>query len=593
MIKTTSSIRLILWTIVLGTGFLNAGDSSSSSIHWGLIIMGLFGGLSLFLYGMAKMSDGMKKAAGDRMRNILAALTRNRVIGMFVGAFVTMIVQSSSATTVMLVSFVQAQLMTYAQAISIILGANIGTTITAQLVAFKLTDYALLMITVGFTMTMFAKKDSIKHIGEAILGFGILFFGMKLMSDSMKPLRTFEPFINIMKGMESPMIGLFIGAVFTALIQSSSAFTGIVIVLAQQGLLTLEAGIPLIFGANIGTCITAGLASIGTIRDAKRVAIAHVFFNIGGVLVFVLFIPQLAEVVRWLSPVSEGTGAVKLAMESPRQIANAHTIFNITVGLIFLPFTTILAHYVYKVLPDKEIEEGIVPVTWHLDNSQKTHPAIAIELARSEISRMIKIITRMVESSIKPFLDETNDEDDIYPQLSILEGIHMRENKIDFLEKKVSDYCFNISRQQLSNIQANEVFAMISIVQDIESIGDVVDENIVPLVEKFKNIDEDFSIDGKKEIVDYHLRAMKQFSRLQRAFEKMHLKKAQKIMRKDLKYRNLESEYRTTHLKRIQNVLTESIATHDVHVELMDYLKQINVYSANIAKTIIDAEEAD
>jgi len=442
-------------------------------------------------------------------------------------------------------------------------------------------------------MTMFAKKDSIKHIGEAILGFGILFFGMKLMSDSMKPLRTFEPFINIMKGMESPMIGLFIGAVFTALIQSSSAFTGIVIVLAQQGLLTLEAGIPLIFGANIGTCITAGLASIGTIRDAKRVAIAHVFFNIGGVLVFVLFIPQLAEVVRWLSPVSEGTGAVKLAMESPRQIANAHTIFNITVGLIFLPFTTILAHYVYKVLPDKEIEEGIVPVTWHLDNSQKTHPAIAIELARSEISRMIKIITRMVESSIKPFLDETNDEDDIYPQLSILEGIHMRENKIDFLEKKVSDYCFNISRQQLSNIQANEVFAMISIVQDIESIGDVVDENIVPLVEKFKNIDEDFSIDGKKEIVDYHLRAMKQFSRLQRAFEKMHLKKAQKIMRKDLKYRNLESEYRTTHLKRIQNVLTESIATHDVHVELMDYLKQINVYSANIAKTIIDAEEAD
>ena len=593
MIKTTSSIRLILWTIVLGTGFLNAGDSSSSSIHWGLIIMGLFGGLSLFLYGMAKMSDGMKKAAGDRMRNILAALTRNRVIGMFVGAFVTMIVQSSSATTVMLVSFVQAQLMTYAQAISIILGANIGTTITAQLVAFKLTDYALLMITVGFTMTMFAKKDSIKHIGEAILGFGILFFGMKLMSDSMKPLRTFEPFINIMKGMESPMIGLFIGAVFTALIQSSSAFTGIVIVLAQQGLLTLEAGIPLIFGANIGTCITAGLASIGTIRDAKRVAIAHVFFNIGGVLVFVWFIPQLAEVVRWVSPVSEGTGAVKLAMESPRQIANAHTIFNITVGLIFLPFTTILAHYVYKVLPDKEIEEGIVPVTWHLDNSQKTHPAIAIELARSEISRMIKIITRMVESSIKPFLDETIDEDDIYPQLSILEGIHMRENKIDFLEKKVSDYCFNISRQQLSNIQANEVFAMISIVQDIESIGDVVDENIVPLVEKFKNIDEDFSIDGKKEIVDYHLRAMKQFSRLQRAFEKMHLKKAQKIMRKDLKYRNLESEYRTTHLKRIQNVLTESIATHDVHVELMDYLKQINVYSANIAKTIIDAEEAD
>ena len=199
MIKTTPSIRLILWTIVPGIGFLNAGDSSSSNIHWNFLIMGLLGGLSLFLYGIAKMSEGMKKTAGDRMRNILAALTSNRVIGMTVGAFVTMIIQSSSATTVMLVSFVQAELMTYVSAISIILGANIGTTITAQLVAFKLTDYALLLITIGFVMTMFSENDTIKHIGEAILGFGILFFGMKLMSDSMKPLRSFQPFIDIMR----------------------------------------------------------------------------------------------------------------------------------------------------------------------------------------------------------------------------------------------------------------------------------------------------------------------------------------------------------------------------------------------------------
>ena len=329
MIYTTPFIILILLIIVPGTGFLYAGDSSSNSIHWNFLIMGLLGGLSLFLYGMAKMSEGMKKTAGDRMRSILAALTSNRVIGMTVGAFVTMIIQSSSATTVMLVSFVQAELMTYASAISIILGANIGTTITAQLVAFKLTDYALLMITIGFVMTMFSENDTIKHIGEAILGFGILFFGMKLMSDSMKPLRSFQPFIDIMRDLENPLTGILIGAIFTALIQSSSAFTGIVIVLAQQGLLTLEGGIPLIFGSNIGTCITAGLASIGTIRDAKRVAIAHVFFNIGGVLLFILFIPQLAEIVRWISPVSELTGTQKLAMESPRQIANAHTIFNI------------------------------------------------------------------------------------------------------------------------------------------------------------------------------------------------------------------------------------------------------------------------
>ncbi|MBC8175629.1 MAG: Na/Pi cotransporter family protein, partial [Candidatus Marinimicrobia bacterium] len=348
--KKLTFLLCLMW----GPSLLQAADKDSSVIEWGFLLMGLFGGLSLFLYGMAKMSDGMKKAAGDRMRNILAALTRNRVIALTVGAFVTMVIQSSSATTVMLVSFVQAELMSYAQALGVIMGANIGTTITAQLVAFKLTDYSLAMITVGFIMTMFSKKETYKYFGEAILGFGILFFGMKLMSDSMKPLRSYQPFIDLMKGLENPFFGLLIGAGFTALIQSSSAFTGIIIVLAQQGLLTLEAGIPLIFGANIGTCITAGLASIGTIRGAKRVAIAHVLFNIGGVLVFIWFIPYLADIVRWMSPVAEGTGAVKLAMETPRQIANAHTIFNITVGLVFLPFTTILTHYVYKILPDKD-----------------------------------------------------------------------------------------------------------------------------------------------------------------------------------------------------------------------------------------------
>jgi len=218
------------------------------------------------------MSDGLKKSAGNKMRAILAALTQNRVIAFIVGAFVTMVIQSSSATTVMLVSFVQAELMGFAQAMGVILGADIGTTITAQLIAFKLTDYALVMIIIGFIVRMLGKTDYVKHMGDALLGFGILFFGMKLMSDAMKPLRTYPEFIDLMKGLENPLAGLLIGTAFTALIQSSSAFTGIVIVLSQQQLITLETGIPLIFGANIGTCITAGFASIGMSRDAKRVA---------------------------------------------------------------------------------------------------------------------------------------------------------------------------------------------------------------------------------------------------------------------------------------------------------------------------------
>tara|TARA_Y100001960_G_scaffold257267_1_gene276229 strand:- start:590 stop:2362 length:1773 start_codon:yes stop_codon:yes gene_type:complete len=586
MIKTISYIRLILLTIVSGTGFLNAGDSSSSSIHWGFLIIGLLGGLSLFLYGMGKMSEGMKKAAGDRMRNILAALTSNRVIGMTVGAFVTMIIQSSSATTVMLVSFVQAQLMTYVQAISIILGANIGTTITAQLVAFKLTDYALLMITIGFAMTMFSKKDSIKYIGEAILGFGILFFGMKLMSDAMKPLRTFQPFIDIMRNLENPIIGILIGAIFTALIQSSSAFTGIVIVLAQQGLLTLEGGIPLIFGSNIGTCITAGLASIGTIRDAKRVAIAHVFFNIGGVFLFIFFIPQLAEIVRWISPISELTGTEKLAMESPRQIANAHTIFNISVGLVFLPFTKVLANYVYKVLPDKKIEEGIVPVTWHLDDGAISTPALAIDLARSEILRMAKIIGRMLDAIIKPFISDNQSQDEIYPQLSLIEGVEMREEKLDFLEMKIVKYLRKIGQQELSENQIQEVYGMMSIVNDVESIGDTIEKNMIPLLAKKDSLNMDFSPEGKEELSIYHNKVCKQINRLKKAFSKLDPGKAEKIINKEGKYSALETKYRINHLERLHQEREESIETHEIHMELMDLLKQINVYSGEIAKTI-------
>lgn len=554
---------------------------TSSTINWGLLIMNLLGGLALFLYGMSKMSDGMKKAAGNRMRNILAALTKNRVIALIVGAFVTMIIQSSSATTVMLVSFVQAQLMSYAQALGVIMGANIGTTITAQLVAFKLTDYALGMITVGFIMTMFSKRETFKHFGEALLGFGILFFGMYLMSDAMKPLRDYQPFQDLMIGLENPWFGLLIGALFTGLIQSSSAFTGIVITLAMNGLITLEAGIPLILGANVGTCITAGLASIGTIRDAKRVAIAHVLFNIGGVLIFIWFIPYLADFVRTLSS------------DTPRQIANAHTIFNITVGIVFLPFTTLLAKLVYKILPDKEIEKGVIPTTWHLDNSQISHPAIAIGLVQSELSRMTKIVARMLRAIIHPFTTDDPGEDEIYLKLSVLEGIDMREDKIDFLDEKVVNYLLQIGRQELSNQQMSEVYAMISIANDLESIGDVIHRDMLPLVEKRRQLDSDFSEEGKKELKAYHVKMSKQMSRLQDALSEMDPAMAKKILRKEEKYVILESDFRIRHVKRLRDEMEESLETHEVHVEFLDLLKQVSVHLANIAKTIMEIESSE
>ena len=576
---------------VLNPIFAGSSDSSNA-ISWATLVMTLVGGLALFLYGMEKMSEGLKKSAGDRMRNILSALTSNRFIAMFVGAFVTMVIQSSSATTVMLVSFVQAQLMTFVQSLGVILGADIGTTITAQLVAFKLTDYALLMIAVGFAMTMLSKKDSTKYIGEAILGFGILFFGMKLMSDAMRPLRTFQPFIDLLKGLENPLLGLLVGTLFTALVQSSSAFTAIVIVLAQQGLLTLEAGIPLVMGANIGTCINAGLASIGTSREAKRVAIAHVMFKIGGVLLFIFWIPTFAGIIRSISPASVGLDGIdKLASETPRQIANAHTIFNVSLALFFLPFTTMFANLIMKIYPERKQEKGIQPATWHLDDKAISTPAMAIDLARNEISRMSKIFGRMLEAIIEPFKSNDPQQDKKYPQLSLVEGIEMREEKLDFLEEHIVIYLRKIGRQELSGHQIQEVYGMMSIVNDIESIGDIIEKNMIPLIAKKSVLNTDFSKEGKEELNIFHTKICKQVSRLKDAFSELDPERARQIMAKEEKYSDLETEYRTRHLERLHEEREESIETHEIHMELMDLLKQINVYTGDIAKTIHEIGE--
>jgi phosphate:Na+ symporter len=590
-LKRKWSMLIVVVLSVLNPIFAGSSDSSNG-ISWATLVMTLVGGLALFLYGMEKMSEGLKKSAGDRMRNILSALTNNRLVAMSVGAFVTMVIQSSSATTVMLVSFVQAQLMTFVQSLGVILGADIGTTITAQLVAFKLTDYALLMIAVGFAMTMLSKKDSTKYIGEAILGFGILFFGMKLMSDAMRPLRTFQPFIDLLKGLENPLLGLLVGTLFTALVQSSSAFTAIVIVLAQQGLLTLEAGIPLVMGANIGTCINAGLASIGTSREAKRVAIAHVMFKIGGVLLFIFWIPTFAGIIRSISPASVGLDGIdKLASETPRQIANAHTIFNVSLALFFLPFTTMFANLIMKIYPERKQEKGIQPATWHLDDKAISTPAMAIDLARNEISRMSKIFGRMLEAIIEPFKSNDPQQDKKYPQLSLVEGIEMREEKLDFLEEHIVIYLRKIGRQELSGRQIQEVYGMMSIVNDIESIGDIIEKNMIPLIAKKSVLNTDFSKEGKEELNIFHTKICKQVSRLKDAFSELDPERARQIMAKEEKYSDLETEYRTRHLERLHEEREESIETHEIHMELMDLLKQINVYTGDIAKTIHEIGE--
>lgn len=596
-------LKIIVSILLISLFFVNPlfASDGTESISWGFLIIGMLGGLAFFLYGMEKMSTGMKKTAGDQLRIILAALTKNRVIALFVGAFVTMVIQSSSATTVMLVSFVQSGLMGFAQSLGVILGADIGTTVTAQLIAFKLTDYALLMIAVGFGMRMLGKTDSIRNIGEVILGFGILFYGMKLMSDSMKPLRSHEGFIGLMEGLENPLMGILIGAVFTALIQSSSAFTGILIVLAQQNLITLEAGIPLILGANIGTCVTAVLAGIGTSREAKRVALAHVMFKVAGVILFIFWIEAFAEIIRTISGRFDSGPA--------RQIANAHTIFNVGLGLIFLPFTGIFAKFILKIFPDKEIDKGLKPETWHLDEKIISTPAIAIDLARAEISRMANLVERMLRAIIIPFmsderlisreeiekeekellLKEIPKRDEIFPQLTLLEGIHMREDKLDFLEEKINEYLVKIARAELSVHQTAEVYGMMSIVNDMESIGDIIHRNLIPLIKKKQTLKMDFSKEGKEEIMIYHAKVCRQIRLLKESFAETDIQKALKIMESERKFMDLELQYRVKHLERLLHERKKSVETHEIHMELMDLLKQIVVYTSNIAKTFLDS----
>ena len=574
-------IFAILAVFLSYTTALAAGNDNQT-ISWPMLCIGLLGGLAFFLYGMEKMSEGMRKSAGNQMRSLLATLTRNRFIGMLVGAFVTMVIQSSSATTVMLVSFVQAELMSFTQSLGVILGANIGTTITAQMVAFKLTDYALVMIIGGFGIRLFGKNDRIRSIGDILLGFGILFYGMKLMSDTMKPLRTYSEFMGMMEGLENPVLGILAGALFTALVQSSSASTGVVIVLAQQGLVTIEAGIPIILGSNIGTCITAGLASIGTTREAKRVALAHVLFNSCGVLLFIFWIPQFAELIRSIDSIMNSGTA--------RQVANAHTIFNLSIGLVFLPFISFFAWLIFRILPDEPREKGLDPATWHLDDSIISTPAIALQLASNEIARMAKILSRMHRAAITPFITNEPKRDMIYPkQLSLIQGIFMREKKINFLEDKIRRYLLDISRQELAKGQGSEVNGLISLLDSMERIGDVIIKQIVPLLAKKEKLNRDFSSEGKKELVRYHDKVGKQLDRIMQMMTKMDASLAKKVKKKKRSYADLDSQLRHHHLERMLAMKEASVDTHRIHMELMDALNLINIYCVEIAKKMLQS----
>ena len=415
---------------------------------------------------------------------------------------------------------------------------------------------------------------------HVILGFGLLFYGMKVMSDTMKPLRSDPTFNTILTSFENPFLGILAGAVFTALVQSSSATTGIVITLASGGSITLEAGIPLIFGANIGTCVTALLAGLNASRDAKRVAIGHVTFNVIGVLLFCFWIPSFAE---FISQTSDNV---------PRQIANAHTIFNIIATIIFIPFTPFISRTIIKYFPDKEDKRNIEkPVILNLDENVLSQPGAAINSAQAEISGVVGLTERVVGSLVRPFIEENTEMEDVEnAEIDLKTGLHQRIDKISFLNENISNYLVKVSRQDLTEKQSHEVFSLVTAVNYLSSINNTVKLRFDNLVFKKESLNEHFSDDGQEEIIVYHGKLLKQVKRLNNFFSKYDRAKAAKIMEKGEQYRDLEEKYRLEHFKRVSGEVSESVATHEIHIELMDMLKQIYTLIELIASSLLEID---
>ena len=421
-------------------------------------ILGLLGGLALFLYGMQMMSNGLESVAGNKMKDILEKLTSNRFLGIIVGALITAVIQSSSATTVMVVGFVNSGMMTLNQAVWIIMGANIGTTITGQLIALDVGALAPLIAFIGVAIVVFSKNEKVQFVGEIIAGLGILFVGMNMMGDSMIPLREYPPFINLMTRFSNPLIGIIAGMIFTAVIQSSSASVGILQALALSGVISFHDAAFVLFGQNIGTCITAVLASIGTKTNAKRATVIHLMFNIFGSILFT-FISMLTPFVSWVEALSPGNTVA--------QIANVHTIFNIVTTLILLPVGTYMAKLAVLILPEEKeetIEERGLKHIKVFENSYSVgNEALALSELEQEVDRMRGMVAQNIEESYDAVLTGN---------LGAWDSLKEREEYIDYLNAEISKYIVRQMSGEKSVAGSKSMSSYYIIVGNIERIGD-------------------------------------------------------------------------------------------------------------------------
>lgn len=530
------------------------------------MLIGILGGLGLFLYGMNLMGMGLQKAAGNKMKQLIEVLTNNRIMGVVVGAIVTMLIQSSSATTVMVVGFVNAGLMTLSQAIGVIMGANIGTTFTAQLIAFKLTDLAPFVIAIGVFIWLAASKKKHKDVGEILIGFGILFLGMGMMSGAMKPLRTDETFRSMMANLENPFLGVFVGFAITAIVQSSSATTGMLLALAAAGAINnVNAVIPILCGQNIGTCVTAMLSSLGANKTAKRAALMHLLFNVIGTLVFMILV-SILPISKWITELTPDNMS--------RQIANAHTSFNIINTVLLLPFANWFVRMAERLIKGQDQDETGLK---YIDSRIIETPSIAVLMASKEVLRMGKTVNKSLRLSKEAFL-ELNEKK--------VEKVIKREKSINTLEKDLVSYLSEVLNAPLTDAQHTIVTTLLNTINDLERVGDHA-ENIVELAQ--------YRIDNKVALSESAVDELNvMFEKVDRTFTTAlnSFKTADEVMIKQVfqfeeQIDALEKKNRKSHIKRLNDRACKP-ESGIVYLDVISNLERIGDHSANIAESILE-----
>ncbi len=539
------------------------------------------GGLGMFLFSMKSMSDGLQALAGDKLRDILEKGTKTPIRGILTGTLVTGLIQSSAATTVLAIGLVNSRLMTLRQAIGVIMGANIGTTVTAFLIGFKLSDYSLPIVFVGAFLLFFAKKENWLHLGQVILGFGLLFYGMDVMGQGLKPLAQSALFTDLMIGVEGNIfLGVAVGAILTAVVQSSSATIGIMQELAYQGVMTYNQVVPLLFGSNIGTTVTALLAGLGTSVNAKRASIVNLMFNTIGTFIFLpLFVlgifPFLVELVASFTP--GGWEGMNVKM----QIAETHGMFNITNTILFLPFVGLLDKLVCKVIPDKEDDRDLMLQPKYLEKRLLGNMPMALSNASREMLHMGRMAAEAVEYAVDYYFLH-GDEDK--------EEALRRENIVDILEQAITHYVIDATYgHDVNHVLSQRSYMILQAVGDLERVGDHA-ENLVELTDYCKENKIEMSKEANEGLREMMQAVNKAMADSLTALRNNNVTLARQVIEQDDIIDDMESDLRKGHIARL-NAGACSAAAGAVYLDILSNLERIGDHAVNLAKAVLEDQE--